>query len=79
MHARRTRWAQVEIREQRMTDSEQQIDQLRRQLAGKPADRWGRFPLKSDRYILSAAVSSVRPSGEEHPLISIFLAFHHHR
>jgi hypothetical protein len=61
-----------------MTNSEQQIDQLRRRLgweAGGPLGQISTQATDTVVSILSAAVSWVRQSGEEHPLISIFLAF----
>ena len=61
-----------------MTGSEQQIDQLRRRLgweAGGPLGQISTQATDTVVSILSAAVSWVRQSGEQHPLISILLAF----
>lgn len=61
-----------------MTDTEQEIDRLRRRLgweAGGPlaqVSTQATDPLVS---ILGSAISWMRRSGEEHPLISILLAF----
>ena len=61
-----------------MTDTEQQIDQLRRRLgweAGGPLAQISTQATDALVSILGAAVSWIRQSGEEHPLISILLAF----
>ena len=61
-----------------MTDSEQQIDQLRRRLgweAGGPLTQVSTQVTDTLVSILGSAVSWMRQSGEEHPLISILLAF----
>ena len=61
-----------------MTDSEQQIDQLRRRLgweAGGPLTQVSTQATDTVVSILGSAVSWMRRSGEEHPLISILLAF----
>ena len=61
-----------------MTDSEQQIDQLRRRLgweAGGPLTQVSTQVTDTLVSILRSAVSWVRRSGEEHPLISVLLAF----
>ena len=78
MHARRTRWAKADIREQRMTDSEQQVDQVRRRLgweAGGPLAEISNQATDTLVSILGSAISWLRQSGEEHPLISVLLAF----
>jgi len=65
-----------------MTNSEQQIDQLRRRLGREAGGPLGQISTQATDTVvsnISAALSWVRQSGEEHPLISIFLAFHHHR
>ena len=61
-----------------MTDSEQQIDQLRRRLgweAGGPLTQVSTQATDTVVSILGSAVSWTRRSGEEQPLISILLAF----
>jgi len=61
-----------------MTDSEQQIDQLRRRLGWETGGPLAQVSTKvTDTLvsILSAAVSWVRQSGKEYPLISVLLAF----
>jgi hypothetical protein len=61
-----------------MTDSEQQIDQLRRRLgweAGGPLGQISAQAADAVFSILSSAVSWIRQSGEEHPLISVLIAF----
>jgi len=61
-----------------MTGSEQQIDQLRRRLgweAGGPLAEISNQATGALVSILSAIVGWLRQSGEEHPLISILLAF----
>ncbi len=61
-----------------MTDTEQEIDRLRRQLgweAGGPLTGISNQATDAVVSIVSAAVSWVRQSGEERPLISILLAF----
>jgi hypothetical protein len=77
MHARRTRWAKADTREQRMTDSEQEIDRLRRRLgweAGGPLAEISNQATGGLFSILSAIVGWLRQPGEERPLISILLA-----
>ena len=61
-----------------MTDTEQEIDRLRRQLgweAGGPLAEISNQAMDAVVSIVSAAVSWVRQSGEERPLISVLLAF----
>ena len=61
-----------------MTDSEQQIDQLRRRLgweAGGPLADISNQATSALVSILSAIVGWLRDSGKERPLISILLAF----
>jgi len=61
-----------------MTGSEQQIDQLRRRLgweAGGPLAEISNQATGALVSILSAIVGWLRQSGEQHPLISILLAF----
>ena len=61
-----------------MTDAEQEIDRLRRQLgweAGGPLGQVSTQVTDTLVSILGSAVSWMRQSGEEHPLISILLAF----
>ena len=58
--------------------TEQEIDRLRRRLsreAGGPLAQVSTQATDTLVSILSSAVSWVRQSGEEHPLISILLAF----
>jgi hypothetical protein len=60
-----------------MTESEQ-IDQLRRRLgweAGGPLSEISTQATDALFSILSAALNWIRQSGEEHPLISVLLAF----
>lgn len=61
-----------------MTDTEQEIDRLRRRLgweAGGPLAQISTQATDALVAILGSAVSWMRHSGEEHPLISILLAF----
>jgi hypothetical protein len=61
-----------------MTDAEQEIDRLRRRLgweAGGPLAQASTQATNALVPIVSAAASWMRRSGEEHPLISILLAF----
>ncbi len=61
-----------------MTDSKPEIDQLRRRLgweAGGPLTEISNQATGALFSMLTSAVSWVRQSGEEHPLISILLAF----
>ena len=61
-----------------MTDAEQEIDRLRRRLgweAGGPLAQVSTQATDTLVSILSSAVSWIRQSGEEHPLISVLLAF----
>ena len=61
-----------------MTDTEQEIDQLRRRLnweAGGPLANISNQATNLLVSIFGAVVSWIRQSGEERPLISILLAF----
>ena len=61
-----------------MTDAEQEIDRLRRRLgweAGGPLAQVSTQATDTIVSILSSAVSLMRHSGEEYPLVSILLAF----
>jgi hypothetical protein len=61
-----------------MTDAEQEIDRLRRRLgweAGGPLAQVSTQATDTLVSILGSAISWMRRSGEEHPLISILLAF----
>ena len=61
-----------------MTDTEQEIDRLRRRLgweAGGPLTEISNQATNVLWSIISAAVSRLRQSGEERPLISVLLAF----
>ena len=61
-----------------MTDTEQEIDRLRRRLgweAGGPLTEISKQATNVLWSVVSAAVSWLRQSGEERPLISILLAF----
>jgi hypothetical protein len=61
-----------------MTDTEQEIDRLRRRLgweAGGPLAQVSTQATDTLVSILGSAASWMRRSGEEHPLISILLAF----
>jgi hypothetical protein len=61
-----------------MTDTEQEIDRLRRRLgweAGGPLTEISNQAANVLVSIVSAAVIWLRQSGEERPLISILLAF----
>ena len=61
-----------------MTATEQEIDRLRRRLgweAGGPLGQISSQATDTVVSILGSAVSWMRQSGEEHPLISILLAF----
>ena len=61
-----------------MTDTEQEIDRLRRRLgweAGGPLTQISNQATNVLWSIISATVSWLRQSGEERPLISILLAF----
>ena len=61
-----------------MTDTEQEIDRLRRRLgweAGGPLAQVSTQATDTLVAIFGYAVSWMRQSGEEHPLISILLAF----
>ena len=60
-----------------MTKTEREIDRLRRRLdweAGGPLAQISTQATDTS-FILGSAVSWMRQSGEEHPLISILLAF----
>jgi hypothetical protein len=64
--------------ENAMADTEQEIDRLRRRLgweAGGPLAETSNQATNALVPIVSAAVSWMRQSGEEHPLISILPAF----
>ena len=61
-----------------MTDTEQEIDRLRRRLgweSGGPPGQISTQATDTVVSILGSAVSWIRQSGEEHPLVSIVLAF----
>ena len=61
-----------------MTDTEQELDRLRRRLGwedGGPLAQVSTQATDTLVSILRSAVSWVRQSGEEHPLISVLLAF----
>ncbi len=61
-----------------MTDAEQEIDRLRRRLgweAGGPLAQVSTRATDTLVSLVRSAVSWMRQSGEEHPLISILLAF----
>ena len=61
-----------------MTATEQEIDRLRRRLgweAGGPLGQISSQATDTVVSILGSAVSWMRQSGEEHPLISVLLAF----
>jgi hypothetical protein len=61
-----------------MTDTEQEIDRLRRRLgweAGGPLAQVSTQGTDTLVAIFGYAVSWMRQSGEEHPLISVLLAF----
>jgi len=61
-----------------MADTDQEIDRLRRRLgweAGGPLGQISSQATDTVVSILGSAVSWMRQSGEEHPLISILLAF----
>ena len=61
-----------------MTDTEQEIDRLRRRLgweAGGPLTEISNQATNVLWSIISTTVSWLRQSGEERPLISILLAF----
>jgi hypothetical protein len=61
-----------------MTDSKQQIDQLRRRLgweAGGPVGQISTQATDAFFSILGSAVGWIRQSGEEHPLVSVLIAF----
>jgi hypothetical protein len=61
-----------------MTDTEQQIEKLRRQLgweAGGPLTGISDQATRALVSMVSAIVGWLRQSGEEHPLISVLLAF----
>ena len=60
-----------------MTDAEQEIDRLRRRLgweAGGPLAQVSTQATDTLVSILSSAVSWIRQSGEEYPLISVLLS-----
>ena len=61
-----------------MANTEQQIDRLRRRLsweAGGPLTQISTQATDAAVSVLSSAVSWMRQTGEEHPLISVLLAF----
>jgi len=61
-----------------MTDTEQEIDRLRRRLGWEAGGPLTEISIQATNVlwsIISAAVSWLRQSGEERPLISILLAF----
>jgi len=61
-----------------MTNTEQQIDQLRRRLGWEAGGSLTQISTRAtDRLasIAGSALNWVRRSGEEHPLVSILLAF----
>jgi hypothetical protein len=61
-----------------MTNGEQEIDRLRRRLgweSGGPVGQISTQATDTVVSILGSAVSWLRQSGEEHPLVSILLAF----
>ena len=61
-----------------MTDTEQELDRLRRRPgweAGGPPAQVSTQATDTLVSILRSAVSWVRQSGKEHPLISVLLAF----
>ena len=61
-----------------MTNGEQEIDRLRRRLGWESGGPLGQISTQATDTvvsILSSAVSWIRQSGEEHPLVSILLAF----
>ena len=61
-----------------MTNGEQEIDRLRRRLgweSGGPVGQISTQATDTVVSILSSVVSWIRQSGEEHPLVSILLAF----
>jgi hypothetical protein len=61
-----------------MTDAEQEIDRLRRWLgweAGGPLAQVSTRATDTLVSLVRSAVSWMRQSGEEHPLLSVLLAF----
>ena len=61
-----------------MTNGEQEIDRLRRRLgweSGGPVGQISTQATDTVVSILGSAVSWIRQSSEEHPLVSILLAF----
>ncbi len=61
-----------------MTDAEQEIDRLRRRLGWEAGGPLAQVSTRATDILVSlvrSAVSWMRQSGEEHPLISILLAF----
>ena len=61
-----------------MTNGEQEIDRLRRRLGWESGGPLGQISTQATDTVVSilgSAVSWIRQSGEEHPLVSILLAF----
>ena len=61
-----------------MTNGEQEIDRLRRRLGWESGGPLGQISTQATDTVVSilgSAVSWIRQSGEEHPLISVLLAF----
>ena len=61
-----------------MTNGEQEIDRLRRRLGWESGGPLGRISTQATNTVVSilgSAVSWIRQSGEERPLVSILLAF----
>ena len=58
-----------------MTDTEQEIDRLRRRLGWEAGGPLAQVSTQVTDTLLGSAVSWMRQSGEEHPLISVLLAF----
>ena len=61
-----------------MIDTEQEIDRLRRRLGGEAGGPLAQVSTQATDTLVAIfgyAVSWMRQSGEEHPLISVLLAF----
>jgi hypothetical protein len=61
-----------------MTNGEQEIDRLRRRLGWESGGPLGQISTQATDTVVSilgSAVSWIRQSSEEHPLVSILLAF----